>query len=92
MFLEQPERLVVVSPESEVFDAVLLISQDLLLELRDVLLPPVISDLGETHLRHHRSPLLRRALLVVERHDAPGREVLLVVQRFGGRQSQQGKQ
>ena len=92
MFLKQPEGLIVVSPEREVLDAMLLIGENLLFELGDMLATPVIGDLGEAHLGHHRRPLLRRALLIVERYDTPRRQVLLVVQWLSGRQSQQGKQ
>ena len=57
----------------------LLIRQDLLFEFGDMLRPPIIGDLGQAHLRDHRGALLRRALLVVERHDTPRRQVLLIV-------------
>ena len=92
IFLEQAEGLVVLRPEGEVFDAVLTVSQDLGLELRDVLRPPVVGHPREPHLGDHGRALLRRPLLVVERHDAPRRQVLEVVERLGRRQSQQGEQ
>ena len=79
MLLEQPEGFFVISPEREVFDTMLLVSQDLLLELGNVLAPPIIRDLRDAHLGHHRSALFRGTLLVVERHDTPCRQVLQFV-------------
>ena len=87
ILFEQPEGFFVIRPESEVFDTVFLICQNLLFEFGDMLRAPIISDLGETHLGHHRGALLRRALLVVERHDAPRRQVLLVIQRLSRQRS-----
>ena len=75
VFFEKGEGLLVLSPEGEELDPVFLIREDLAFELRDMLLPPVVGDLRETHLRDHLGPGFRRALLRVKGHDAPGREV-----------------
>ena len=83
VLLEKGEGLVMRRPEGEELDAMLLIGEDLGLELGDMLLPPIIGDLGQAHLRHHRGPLLRRALLVVERDDAPSHQVLGLIDRLG---------
>ena len=79
MLLKQPEGLFVVCPERKVFDTMLLVSQDLLFELGNVLGPPIIRDLRESNLGHHRRPLFWGTLLAVERHDTPSRQILLVV-------------
>ena len=63
------------APEGKELNAVFLIGQDLALELRDMLLPPVVGDLLDAHLRHHLGPLLGRTFLRVKGHDAPSGEV-----------------
>ena len=92
MLLEQGEGLIMRRPEGEELDAMLLVSEDLSLELRDMLLPPIVGYLSKAHLRDHRGSLLGRALLIVERYDAPGREILQLIQRLRRRQRHQGKQ
>ena len=63
-------------PEGIKRDAVPLQGLDLGIEARDVLGPPVIGEVLEAQPLEHRRPLLGPALLGIERHDAPGDEVV----------------
>ena len=75
ILFKEAEGFFVRAPEGKELNAVFLIGKDLALELRDMLLPPVVGDLLDAHLRDHLGAFLGRSLLRVEGHDAPGREV-----------------
>lgn len=81
--LEQSQGLVMHAPEGEELDAVFLIGDNLTLKLGDVLLPPVVGDSGDAHLRDHGGAIFRGTFLGIERHDAPGGEVG-PVKKIGG--------
>ena len=85
VFLKQPERLVMSAPERKELDAMLLIRQDLAFKLGDMLLPPVVGDFFDAHLRHHLGAGFGGALRGVKGHDAPRGEVLFV-EEVSGRQ------
>lgn len=92
VFFQETEGLVVRAPEGEELDAVFLVGEDLALELGDMLLPPVVGDFFDAHLRHHLGPGLWRALRGVKRDDAPGGEVLFVEEIGGMNHGTHGKE
>ena len=67
-------------PEGVERDVVGLQTVELLLERGHVLRPPVVGEVLEAHLLHHRRSFLRAAFLCVEGHDAPGYEVVAAEQ------------
>ena len=83
VFLKQPERLVMRPPEGKELDAVLLIREDLAFKLRDMLLPPVVGDFFDAHLRDHLGTGFGATLRGVKRHDAPCCEVRFVEEVSG---------
>ena len=82
MLLKKTEGLVMLGPEGEKLEAVLLVGEDLAFEFGHMFGPPVIGDLGDAELGHHLGALLGTPLAVVKRDDAPGREVLQLIDRL----------
>ena len=78
VLLKEREGFVMRAPEREELDAVLLILQNLLLELRHMLLAPVVGHFLQPQFRHHLRALRRRALFRIERHDAPRGEIAAI--------------
>ena len=62
-------------PKSKELDSVLLVLNDFLLEIGNVLGPPVVSGAFQPEPNQHLGPFFGRALACVERNDAPGDEV-----------------
>ena len=70
------------------FDPVLLQGRQFGVPLRHMLGAVVVDETTEPQTREHLRPLLRPALLGVERHDAPRHQVVPLEQRLGRRQGQ----
>jgi len=90
VLIEELERRVVRAPKGEVFEAVLLVFQNLLLELPHMVFAPVIRHAPDPQPLHHRRPIRGRAVLGIEGHDAPGDEVLPREEDLGGVRRQVG--
>ena len=73
---EEPEGLLVATPEGKVFDTVFLILQDLFLELCDVPRAPVVGAAFQSQLSEHCGSFRGAALASVEWHDAPGDQLV----------------
>ena len=78
-------------PPTLEFDPMLLQGRHFGVPLRHMLGSVVVDETAEPQTREHRRPLLRPALLGVERHDAPRHQVVPLEQRLGRRQSQPGQ-
>ena len=72
------------APEGKELDAVLLVGEDLAFKLGHMLLPPVIGDFFDAHLRDHLGTGFGATLRGVKRHDAPRSEVGFVEEIGGG--------
>ena len=91
VFLEEPEGVLMRAPKGEELQPAFFVFEDFLLELRHMFLPPVVGNLGEAELPDHLGAFRRAAFHRIERHDAPGDEVLALEQRRGFGRSELGK-
>ena len=79
-------------PPTLEFDSLLLQGRQLGVPLRHMLGAIVVDEAAEPQTREHRRPLLRSALLGVERHDAPSDEIAALEDRLGPGEGQQGQE
>lgn len=75
VFAEKFECLFVRSPESEVLESLLLVLKDFVFKRGDMIVAPIVGDLGEAELLEHFGPFRGTTVFSVERHDTPGDEV-----------------